>query len=225
MYHMAGTYGAIGTLSAIQGRRQDGKGQHVDVSAQEACLNMLAYPQMLAQYHGTSLPRSFAASMQTFYLKAQDGWIALNYLSPVEWENLCALIGAFHLAVDPTLLYDMEKKREILPELMKFAQEWAKDKTQDEAFQAAQELRVPAGIPYTPKEMLDSEQFRSRDFFHKTSQPGLGTFAQPRNPFKSPSWRSDWQPAPRRGQDNDEVLTDIGMDPEYLRKLSDEHVI
>lgn len=225
MYYMAGTYGAIGILAAVRGRREDGRGQHVDVSAQEACLNILAYPQVLAQYNCPVPVRSFSASMQSFYVMAKDGWVALNHLSALEWENLCALIGAFHLAEDPTLLYDIERKRAILPELLGIAAKWAKDKTSNEIFHAAQELRVPAGIPYTPKEMLCSDQFIARDFFFKTIQPGMGEFSQPRNPFKSISWRTDWQAAPDVGQDNVDVLGNIGLQQEDLRELRNAGVI
>ena len=225
MYYMAGTYGAIGVLSAIRGRREDGKGQHVDVSAQEACLNVLAYPQLLEQYNCPSPVRGFATSMQTFYVEATDGWIALNHLSAVDWENLCALIGAFHLAEDLTMLYDIERKRAILPEFMRIASEWAKDKTQNEAFEAAQELRVPAGIPYTAKDLLNSSQLNARNFFSQVTQPGLGDFSQPRNPFKSISWRTDRQPAPDIGQNNEEVLGTIGLQLNELRRLRNAGVI
>ena len=118
MYYMAGIYGAIGALAALRGRRVDGRGQHVDVSALEACLNMLSYPQVLEQYGCPPLRRNFSASLQTFYLEARDGWIALNHLSPSQWESTCIMLGLPHLALDPTLLSNMEKKRSIVPEFI-----------------------------------------------------------------------------------------------------------
>lgn len=225
MYYMAGVYGAIGVLAAVRGRRKDGKGQHVDVSSHEACLNMLAYPQVLAQF-GCPVPgRSFYAGMQTFYVQAKDGWVALNHLSASQWQDLCLLIGAPHLAEDPALLYDLKKKRAILPEFMAAASEWARDKTQAEAFYAAHELQVPAGIPYTPREMIASDQLHAREFMIKTSQPGMGEFIQPRSPFKSPSLRTAPQRAPELGQDNREVLGDLGLQPTDLRALRNAGVI
>lgn len=225
MYYMAGIYGAIGILAAIRGRRKDGKGQHVDVSAQEACLNMLSYPQVLEQFKCPPVLRSFSAGLQTFYVQAKDGWVALNQLTAGQWENLCALIGAVHLAEDPALLYDLEKKRAIMPEFMAAASAWAKDKTQSEAFYAAHELQIPAGIPYTPKELIASDQFHARDFIIKTSHPELGEFVQPRGPFQSISLRADRQPAPGLGQDNLEVLGNIGLEPKDLRALRNAGVI
>lgn len=206
MYYMAGIHGAIGALAALRGRRMDGRGQHVDVSSQEACLNMLSYPQVLEQFGCPALPRSFSAALQMFYVQARDGWIALNHLSASQWENTCAILGLFHLAEDPSLLYDMQKKRAIVPEFMAAAQEWASDKTQMEAFYAAQELQIPAGIPYTPKELLACDQFHARDFMVRSMQPGLGEFLQPRAPFRSLSLRSDLRPAPRPGEHDQEAL-------------------
>ncbi len=225
MYYMAGVYGAIGTLTAIRGRRADGKGQHVDVSTQEACLNMLSYPQVLEQFNCPPLGRSFFAGMQTFYVQARDGWVALNQLTPSQWENLCALIGVVHLAEDPSLLYNLEKKRAIMPEFMAAASAWAKDKTQSEAFYAAHQLQVPAGIPYTPRELIESDQLQARDFFIRMSQHGLGEFVQPHAPFQSTSLRADQQPAPDPGQDNLEVFGNIGLQPDDLRALRNAGVV
>lgn len=214
MYYMAGIHGAIGALAALRGRRTDGRGQHVDVSSQEACLNMLSYPQVLEQFGCPPLRRSFSAALQMFYVQARDGWIALNHLSASQWDNTCAILGLFHLAEDPSLLYDMQKKRAIVPEFMAAAQEWASDKTQMEAFYAAQELQIPAGIPYTPKELIACDQFHVRDFMVRSVQPGLGEFLQPRAPFRSLSLRSDVRAAPRPGEHDREILQRLGPVPQ-----------
>ena len=200
MYYMAGIYGAIGALAALRGRRVDGRGQHVDVSALEACLNMLSYPQVLEQYGCPPLRRNFSASLQTFYLEARDGWIALNHLSPSQWESTCIMLGLPHLALDLTLLSNMEKKRSIVPEFMAAANEWVKDKTRMEAFYAAQQLQIPAGIPFSAKDLLDCDQLLARDFMIRTVQPGLGEFMQPGAPFRSGSLRTDRKPAPTRDE-------------------------
>ncbi|MBV6416527.1 MAG: Formyl-CoA:oxalate CoA-transferase [Steroidobacteraceae bacterium] len=183
MYYMAGLYGAIGALAALRGRRVDGRGQHVDVSAHEACLNMLSYPQVLEQFGCPPLRRNFSASLQTFYVETRDGWIALNHLSPGQWESTCILLGLPHLAADPTLLSDMERKRAIVPEFMAAANAWAKDKTQMEAFYAAQQLQIPAGIPFAPQELIDCDQLLAREFMTASEQPGSGELLQPRAPI------------------------------------------
>ena len=209
MYYMAGIYGAIGALAALRGRGVDGRGQHVDVSSHEVCLNMLSYPQVLEQYGCPPLRRNFSASLQTFYVETRDGWIALNHLSPGQWESTCIMLGLPHLAQDPTLLSDMEKKRSIVPEFMAAAKEWAKEKTQMEAFYAAQQLQIPAGIPFTARDLIDCDQFRAREFMIRSVQPGLGEFMQPCAPFRSSSLRIDRRPA----------ATGDDIDPEALRPV------
>lgn len=206
MYYMAGIYGAIAVLAAVRGRRQDGAGQHIDVSSLEACLNMLSYPQVLEQFGCPPLRRNISAALQSFYVQAKDGWVALNHITAGQWETTCAMIGAPHLAEDPSLLYDLDKKRAIVPEFLAAASEWARDKTQIEAFYAAQELQIPAGIPYTPRELLECDQLRARDFMAEAVQTGLGAFVQPSVPFPSISWRTDRRPAPVPGEHDREVL-------------------
>ena len=160
-----------------------------------------------------------------FYVQAKDGWIALNYLSAGQWENLCALVGAIHLAEDPTVLYDRKRKQEIMPELIEAASEWAKDKTVTEAFYAAQEMQIPAGIAYTPKDMIASDQLNARGFFVAMSQAGLGEYVQPSHPFQSISLVCELQQAPGLGQDNKEVLGNIGLQSNDLRALRNARVI
>lgn len=200
MYHMAGIYGALAVLAAVRGRRQDGRGQHIDVSAQEACLNMLSYPQVLEQFGCPPLRRNISAALQSFYVQAKGGWIALNHLTASQWETTCAMIGAPHLAEDASLLWDLDRKRAIVPEFLAAANEWARDKTPIEAFYAAQELQIPAGIPYTVRDLLECDQLLARDFLVRTTQPGLGEFLQPRAPFPSRAWRADPHPAPLPGE-------------------------
>ncbi|MFO1509131.1 MAG: CoA transferase [Steroidobacteraceae bacterium] len=196
MYHMAGIYGAIAILAAVRGRRRDGRGQHIDVSSQEACLNMLSYPQVLEQFGCPPLKRNISAALQSFYVQAKGGWIALNHLTANQWETTCAMIGAPHLAEDASLLWNLDRKRAIVPEFLAAANEWARNLTPIEAFYAAQELQIPAGIPYTVQDLLECDQLLARDFFVRTTQPGLGEFVQPRAPFPSPSWRTDQRSEP-----------------------------
>ena len=123
-----GLYSAIGALAALRERRVDG--DSASTSPHEALTNMLSYPQVLEQFGCPPLRRNFSASLQTFYVETRDGWIALNHLSPGQWESTCILLGLPHLAADPTLLSDMERKRAIVPEFMAAATEWARDLTQ-----------------------------------------------------------------------------------------------
>jgi crotonobetainyl-CoA:carnitine CoA-transferase CaiB-like acyl-CoA transferase len=199
MFYMAGIYGAIAVLAAVRGRRRGGGGQHVDVSAHEACLNMLSYPQVLAQYGCPPLRRSISAALQSFYVEAKGGWIALNHLTASQWETTCAMIGVPHLGEDPSLLWDLEKKRAIVPEFLAAATAWACDKTPIEAFYAAQELQVPAGIPCEVKDLLECDQLLARDFLLRVGESAADTIMQPRAPFPSLSWRSDQRPAPPAG--------------------------
>ncbi len=206
MHYMAGIYGAIAILAAVRGRRHDGRGQHIDVSSQEACLNMLSYPQVLEQFGCPPLRRNISAALQSFYVQAKGGWIALNHLTASQWETTCAMIGVPHLGQDSSLLWDLDRKRAILPEFLAAATEWARDKTPIEALYAAQELQIPAGIPCTVKELLECDQLQARDFLVRREQPGLGDFVQPSAPFPSLSWRTDQRPAPLPGEHDREVL-------------------
>ena len=222
LYYVAGLFGATGALAAIQGRDKDGQGQHVDVSVMDVCLN-LQYPKLVDSFGGPPPRRRIIFPM---YVRAKDGWAAVNAISPQHWQSACLLMDMADVLADQELVYNILKRDQLRPQLEARANDWAKEKTCYEIFYAGQELRIPTGLPYTPAEMMECPQLLAREFFEKLSQPGLGEFMQPRSGFRSPSLRTERAQAPRLGEHNQEVFSsELGLEQEDMAGLRSAGVI
>jgi crotonobetainyl-CoA:carnitine CoA-transferase CaiB-like acyl-CoA transferase len=90
-----GLMGTIGTLSALQARTTTGRGQHVDISMQDAQVSMLNYmatmyflsgetPGPLGNGHFVHVP------YDTF--PTNDGWVIIAVITDAFWKNLMATV-------------------------------------------------------------------------------------------------------------------------------------
>lgn len=90
-----GLMGTIGTLSALQARVTTGRGQHVDISMQDAQVSMLNYmatmyflsgetPGPLGNGHFVHVP------YDTF--PTNDGWVIIAVITDTFWKNLMSIV-------------------------------------------------------------------------------------------------------------------------------------
>jgi crotonobetainyl-CoA:carnitine CoA-transferase CaiB-like acyl-CoA transferase len=109
-----------------------------------------------------------------------------------------------------------------------FLQEWAKEQSVAELYQAAQRRRIPFAPVSTMGDLLASDHLKSRGFFAAIDQPGMdGGLTVPGAPYKLS--RTPWsirRPAPRLGEHNGEILSgDLGLTAAELRALREAHVV
>jgi crotonobetainyl-CoA:carnitine CoA-transferase CaiB-like acyl-CoA transferase len=90
-----------------------------------------------------------------------------------------------------------------------------------EFFNGGQQRGFQVGIIYSPEEMLEDEHFKARGFPVQVEHPELGrSITYPGAPYKLPA--SPWsirRRAPQLGEDNIEVLGDLGLDAAAIAKL------
>lgn len=185
-------------------------------------MSLYGYWQLVEDFYGFSVKRRIPFPG---FVKAKDGWAAVNSLTAQQWESALTLMGMADELADEDIRHDLVKRDLLRPKLETRANEWAKDKTRDEIFYSAQELRIPAGLPYTPPDMLKSPQLLEREFFAKVFQQGLGEFLQPRAGFVAPFLKQEVSPAPALGQHNYEVFRDMGFEMEDIQALGNVGII
>ncbi len=101
---VAGGTAFIGAMGALMGRRNGHATRRVDVNVLEAfmCLTEHGGPGFHAsgissRRHGVNL---FGPVYPQTIFEAADGWIGVTALTPLQWQELCALIGLPDLAKD-----------------------------------------------------------------------------------------------------------------------------
>ena len=171
----AGMQLACGALLALWHARRTGAGQHVDVSMFESVLNAHAWLTTSWTHEGEVQRREASPVLRC----ASGHFFAVPRPAP----ELFALIGRPELADDPRWA-TFPRIREALPELYAMIEHWARDRTKEQVYRAAQELRIPITPVNTVQDLARSEQLAVRGWWRRVKHPRAGALELP-----GPPWR------------------------------------
>ncbi|MDC0214229.1 CoA transferase [Gammaproteobacteria bacterium] len=207
---LAGSYAAAATMLAIFGRERHGRGDHVDVSAQEAVLCGASIPSLAYEYNGTVTGRYSSVGSGAgagYMLPTKEGYVGLNALTLPQWQMLCKFLGREDVAQsDYYAGISWAKPDPRLEEIREIFRDALKDKTAEELFHEAQKWRVPFGLVTSLAELYDLPPHLERGFFHEVEHPKCGKISCPGVPFKSEYMKTQIEAAPLLGEHTDEVL-------------------
>ena len=229
-YH-TGCQTFVASMVALAYRDVSGEGQHVDVSVQEclASLTEVGFSNYL--YDGT-LPARANRSGHGWYIgdfgsfPTKDGSInvALPIANLTSWNRLLGLMQ------DP----ELEDPRFATPEgrvaheqeIRTLFSRWTSARTKAEAYDEAQQNRLPFGFNATAADLAASVHLKERGYWVEADHPEAGPLTYPGSPYIMSE--TPWQPgrAPLLGEHNVEVYCDrLGYSKEDLVKLRNAGVI
>ncbi|HEX2171699.1 MAG TPA: CoA transferase, partial [Dehalococcoidia bacterium] len=180
-YHFAGLHGAIGTLLALIARTTTGRGQHVDVSMQEAVL--ASYLDNGAGYYQMGRPVPRRAGTQHIYvtpfkaLPCADGYFHWGATLPHQWQAILDWLGDEGVDVaplrDPALIAYAGRwpHKDTINRLLT---EFGRERTKADLFAEAQRRRITATPVQTPADLIADPHLKERGFFTEVDHPGLG---------------------------------------------------
>lgn len=163
--YLAGTFGALGALVALQHRHRTGEGQVVDVGLYEPMLRML--DEMVPIYGATGHIRERIGSGTEYvvphnHYQAGDGkWIAIACTNDRMFERLVK--GAMQ---QPALLEQFDTMAERLrrrDELDGFVQDWVKQFDSREALARLDAAEVPSSLVYTVQDLFEDPHIQARE--------------------------------------------------------------
>lgn len=238
-YTQANVQAAVGALIALYARAQnDGRGQLVDVSMQEAMANTMDNAQQVWDIRGINtrgpgVRRNRNGELGPRYLyEAADGWVTcLQYgglVGPTS-EAIVAWLAEHGAARDldsprwrerlsGLAPLDPEEQGYLEETLAAFCRRFPKDWLVAEA-----QKRGAGWAPvYSPREIVECEQLRARAYWVKVHHEDLGeTFIYPGAPFRLE--KTPWMQrgrAPHVGEHNAQVYGELlGLDSAALRRL------
>ncbi|MCP3985137.1 MAG: CoA transferase [bacterium] len=201
----AGLMAAVGTLGAVFGREITGRGQHIDVSKQEAMMGLERVT--IGRFANEANP--FPGGGIGGLIRAKDGWVMLTTLENHQWEGLVRAMGN-PAWTEAEWCKSLAGRVAHQQEIDEHRSEWASTRTREEIYHLVQQEGTPAAPVRNVAEVMQSEQSRSRGFFRELDHPEAGRVTFPTAPYQFS--RTAWvgTRAPLLGEHSDEILTGLG---------------
>lgn len=229
-YYLASLFTAIGILLALRRRKHSGRGQHIDISLQEAVTASLEHVIVRYFYEGIISRRQGSLHWNNSFclLPCQDGWITLSPL--MQWETLVELLDGEGVAADlkEDKWQDEDYRLQHLDHIIQTLKQWTSTHTTTELFELGQLMRLPWAPVASPADAVNSPQLKARNFFVSVAHPEANAgFTYPGAPYKFS--RSPWniqRRAPLIGEHNALIYQQrLGFSQEEIDELSSRNVI
>ena len=227
-----GMHMAIGILAALQQRHASGRGQHVEVSMQDAVVNIIRVSLRDHQRFGHAMPRRGNQGSQTIpsstYPCAPGGpndYVYINAWEPPMWRATLAVIGRSELADDPRFA-DPASRWENRDALNAIIEEWTRARTKHEAMRLLGDAGVPCGAVQDTGEVLADPHLKARDMIVDVDYPNRGTYQTVGCPVKLSDSPAAVTRPPLLGEHTAEVLGMLcGVDPDEVERLRRDGVV
>jgi len=225
--YSSGVTAAVGTLGALYVQRMTGKGQHVDVSKQEAVSSLDGVT--LAQYPNEGIvPRRVPIRPMRMVLPCKDGYVigGGGALQDDQWQAMKKLLGNPAWAEDEKFK-DEDSRGEHLEEISLHFAEWVLPRYREEYYHQGQAAGLAVALVRTAGEVVNSEQFMERRFFVEIDHPETGRLKYPSVPYRfSATPFRVTRPAPLLGQHNEEIYCQrLGYSRQELVRMREAGII
>ena len=229
-----GMHAAIGILAALWQRQRTGKGQVVEVSMQDAIVN-LSRTWMARSEQGQVSPErtgnSLRASPGVGTFRCAPGgpddyvyMIASPARKPM-WKALVNAIGCPDLLDDPRL-DDPEQAVQATSEINRVIDDWTRQRDKFEVMKILGEKGIPCSACFNAVDLYADEHLREREMIVSVEHPDRGEFTLPGCPVKLSDSPVDFRAAPLLGQHNAEVFAEFfDADAGTLEELETRKVI
>ncbi len=220
-----GMHMAIGILAALQQRHATGQGQHVEVSMQDAVVNLIRVSLRDHQRYGHPMPRTGNQLGRnvpgTTYACAPGGpndYVYI-YAQPQMWPAVVRVMGQPELAEDPRFK-TLEARWENRAALDAIVETWTRQRGKHEVMKRMGDAGVPCGACLDTGEVLADPHLRAREMIVDVDYPPRGTYQTVGCPIKLSDSPAAIRPPPQLGEHTDTLLAEIcGTSAEELQAL------
>lgn len=226
-----GMHMAIGILAALQQRHTTGKGQHVEVSMQDAVVNLIRVSLRDHQRTGKPMPRTGNQLGRTVpgttYPCSPGGPNDYVYIfaQPQMWPAVVRVLGQPELADDPRFK-TLETRWENRETLNAIVETWTRQRGKHEVMQLMGDAGVPCGACLDTGEVLADPHLRAREMIVDVDYPPRGTYQTVGCPIKLSDSPAEITRPPQLGEHTDALLSELcGTSAEELRSLRKNGVL
>jgi crotonobetainyl-CoA:carnitine CoA-transferase CaiB-like acyl-CoA transferase len=237
-YLHAGAEAAAACLAALWRREETGKGQRIDISAQECVAWLGFYTQTVFEFSGQNITRQgswreLGRDVKfRFLYPTRDGYISFIPLGGVTraesmnklvaWMEREGFADEFLRGLDWALFTPSELTPELAERMEPQFERFFLSHSKEELFSAALADGHFIAPVYTAEDILKSPHFKARDFWIQVEHPELGeSLAYPGAPFScNEQHYTIYRRAPLIGEHNREVFCEeMGLAADELVML------
>jgi formyl-CoA transferase len=226
-----GTHMAIGILAALQQRHRSGRGQHVEVSMQDAVVNLIRVSLRDHQRFGHAMPRRGNQMGQgipsTTYPCAPGGPNDYVFITAQQqmWPAMVAAMGHPELA-DDSCFNTAEMRWENREALNAIIEEWTRQRSKYEVMRLLGEAGVPCGACQDTGEVLADPHLKAREMILDVDYPTRGIYKTVGCPVKLSDSPAEVTRPPLLGEHSEALLGELcGVDPDEVKRLRDDGVV
>ncbi|MGH7966469.1 MAG: CaiB/BaiF CoA transferase family protein [Candidatus Binatia bacterium] len=227
-----GIHCAVGILAALLQREKTGCGQHLEVSMQDAVVNLTRIGMMGHYLGAVPVPRTgnrvSILAPTDLYPCAPGGPNDYAYLITTTtemWESLLTAIDRADLLTDPRFA-DQRSRNAHFEEISTVITAWTRQRSKFEVMRVLGEAGVPCGAVLDSGDILANEHLKARGMITTIEHPTRGTFTMPGCAVQLSDSPADVRPAPLLGQHNVEIYGALlGLTSADLSSLKEAGII
>lgn len=224
---VAPIFATIAVLTALEHRRQTGRGQHIDVSQVEPLVHVLADRFVERQLSGSAeKPGNRSATMAPhgiYPCRGNDEWCAIAVQDDAQWQRLCELIGQPASAGAFGSLAARKENEDALDEVVGT---WTRGFDKHELATLLTGRGIAAEAVQNGREVFTDPELAAAGHYIRTPHKVLGECEMPGPPIRFSESTIDVGPSPLLGEHNREVLIDLlGMTEQEMTSLADAGVL
>src|SRR5712691_3875655 len=225
-----GMHCVIGILAALMQRHATGLGQQVEVSMQDAVVNLIRVSLRDHQRFGHTMPRAgnqLGAAVPGTTYRCHPGGpndYVFIFVQQQMWHPLLRAIGRDDLVGDAR--YETQEARwRHKTEVDTLVDDWTSKRSKHDAMKILADAGVPCGACLDTGEVLTDPHLLARDMIVEVEHPVRGRYDTVGNPVKLSASPTTIEPSPLLGQHRNEILTELGYADAQISALAKDGAI
>jgi formyl-CoA transferase len=226
---LAALHGVIGILLALHERHQSGLGQIIDVGLYEAVFNCME--SLLPEYSAFGEVRQAAGSAlpgiapSNAYICKDGSYVLIAGNGDSIFKRLMNAIDQPEMANNPEYADNTGRVKHV-KQIDEVIGHWTNMHQAEDVLNVLEKAKVPAGKIYTAADIAQDPHFKAREMIiSQVVEDGSELLVPGIVPKLSRAPGKIQRNAPNIGQDNEDVLRDIGLSAEQIAQLYERGII
>lgn len=220
--YSAGLMAALGLMIALFDAQRTGRGRNVDTSLYDVALAMLTYPATWYLSAGVQTERQPMSAHPTVvpfqFFQTADGYIAVACPKEKFFQQLARHIELPWLLDDPRFCSFQQRHQHRDALLSILEEQFRRQSTAH--WMAALRGHVPCAPIRSLSDALDPSELEARHMLAMYPHPVFGAVREAGTPVILGGFEPTYRAAPMLGEDNLDILRELGYDEELVRGLA-----